>query len=152
VARIGDADIVMLGESTHGTHEFYRERSRITERLIRDEGFTAMAIEGEWADARRVHRFIAGQGTDRTAAAALSGFDRFPRWMWANAEIRDLVGRLRRARTEAGRGAGAVGFYGLDVQEPGPRWRRWCAISERSTHGLPSRPDAATPASPASAR
>ncbi len=70
-ALAGDARIVLLGEASHGTHEFYRERIRITKRLISERGFTAVAIEGDWPDAYRVHRFVSGARTDPDAQDAL---------------------------------------------------------------------------------
>src|SRR2546426_9092712 len=74
--RIGDARFVLLGEATHGTHEFYRERAKITRRLIEDKGFSAVAIEGDWPDADRVNRYVQGFGADSSAREALSGFRR----------------------------------------------------------------------------
>ncbi len=118
MARVGDAEVVLLGESTHGTHEFYRERARITRRLVEEKGFGAVAIEAEWADARRVDLWLQGRGGDRTADEALRAFHRFPRWMWANAEMRELVGWLRGRRPGGTAGRRHVGFYGLDVQSP----------------------------------
>jgi erythromycin esterase-like protein len=108
---VGDARFVLLGEATHGTHEFYEVRARLTERLVRDKGFTAVAVEADWPDAARVHRFLDGRSTE-DAAGALSGFRRFPRWMWRNAVVLDLVGRLRAHNASAAR---RVGFYGLDL-------------------------------------
>jgi erythromycin esterase-like protein len=109
-----EANFVLLGESTHGTDEFYRERARITRRLVEEQGFTAMAIEGDWPDAERVNRYVRGLGSDRTAAEALSGFTRFPEWMWPNAPIRELVEWMR--THNAGRAPEAqVGFYGMDL-------------------------------------
>jgi erythromycin esterase-like protein len=106
--EIGDARFVLLGEASHGTHEFYRERALVTERLISKKGFDAVAVEADWPDAHRVHRYIRGHGTDRTPDDALGGFHRFPRWMWRNTDVRDFVGWLRRSAPE-------VGFYGLDL-------------------------------------
>ncbi len=111
---IGDARIVLLGEASHGTHEFYRERARITKRLIRERGFTAVAIEGDWPDAYRVNRFARGDGKDRGAEVALRGFRRFPTWMWRNADVLDFVGWLR-AHNDGANAEDAVGFYGLDL-------------------------------------
>ncbi|CAA9359634.1 MAG: Protein-L-isoaspartate O-methyltransferase [uncultured Gemmatimonadetes bacterium] len=109
-----DASFVLLGEATHGTEEFYRERARITRRLAEEQGFTAMAIEGDWPGAERVNRYVRGLGTDRTAVQALSGFSRFPEWMWPNAPIRDLVEWMR--GYNAGKPATAqIGFYGMDL-------------------------------------
>jgi hypothetical protein len=76
---VGDARVVMLGESTHGTHEFYRERARITQRLITEKGFSAVAIEGDWPDAYRVNQYVRGLGSDASAEQALSSFTQFPR-------------------------------------------------------------------------
>src|SRR4026209_451637 len=86
LAHIGDARIVLLGEASHGTHEFYRERARITKRLIADHGFTVVAVEGDWPDAYRVNRYVRGSPEDRDAERALRGFRRFPTWMWRNAD------------------------------------------------------------------
>jgi erythromycin esterase-like protein len=114
MALIGDARFVLLGEATHGTQEFYRERARITQRLIQEKGFSAIVVEGEWPDAEGVHRWIRGERAG-TAEAALAGFQTdFPEWMWANTEIRDLAVWLR--QHNAARPAGdRVGFYGMDV-------------------------------------
>jgi erythromycin esterase-like protein len=114
MALIGDAQFVLLGEATHGTQEFYRERARITQRLIQEKGFSAVAIEGSWPDAEGVHRYIRGGGAG-SAEAALAGFQtEFPEWMWGNTATRDLATWLR--QHNQGRAAtGQVGFYGLDV-------------------------------------
>lgn len=111
---IGDARFVLLGEASHGTHEFYRERARITRRLIAERGFDAVAIEGDWPAAFRVNRFVRGLGGDRSADAALAGFRRFPTWMWRNREVVDFVAWLRHANA-ARQPQRRVGFYGLDL-------------------------------------
>jgi erythromycin esterase-like protein len=111
---VGDARVVLLGESTHGTHEFYRERARISQRLITEKGFSAIAVEGDWPDAYRVNRYVRGIGQDATAEQALSSFTRFPHWMWRNEEMRDLV-RWLRTYNDGRPAADRVGFYGLDV-------------------------------------
>lgn len=111
---IGDARFVLLGEATHGTHEFYEERARITQRLISEKGFTAVAAEADWPDAYRVNRFVRGQGDDADAAHALDGFQRFPGWMWRNTDVVDFVGWLR-AHNDAQPDGAKVGFYGLDL-------------------------------------
>lgn len=119
VELVGDARVVLLGESSHGTHEFYRERARVTKRLITELGFEAVAVEGDWPDAYRVNRYVRGGSGDADAEEALRGFRRFPMWMWRNAEVLDFVGWLRahndRRRSEAGK----VGFYGLDLYSLG---------------------------------
>ena len=109
---IGNARFVLLGEASHGTHEFYLERARITRRLIEEKGFNAVAVEGDWPDAWRVNRFVHGVGDDRTAEQALAGFRRFPAWMWRNEVVRDFVAWLasRNASTSS-----KAGFYGLDL-------------------------------------
>jgi erythromycin esterase-like protein len=112
--RIGDARYVLLGEASHGTHEFYRIRAEITKRLIAERGFQAVAVEADWPDAYRVNRFVRGLPGADDATEALDGFVRFPQWMWRNADVLDFVGWLRSwndAREERDR----VGFYGLDI-------------------------------------
>src|ERR1700758_29949 len=79
---IGDARFVLLGEASHGTHEFYRERARITQRLIEERGFHALAVEADWPDADRVNRYLRDASDDVDAEDALADFRRFPRWMW----------------------------------------------------------------------
>ena len=113
---IGDARFVLLGEASHGTHEFYRERAQITKRLIREKGFTVIAVEADWPDAYRVNRYVQGQGSDRDAAEALAGFKRFPSWMWRNADVLDFIGWLRTHNDRLVTGSSTkVGFYGLDL-------------------------------------
>lgn len=113
--RIGNARYVLLGEASHGTHEFYRIRAEITKRLILDQGFCAVAVEADWPDAYRVNRYVRGWPDAEDATEALSGFQRFPQWMWRNADVLDFVGWLR-AHNDRQPGEGAkVGFYGLDL-------------------------------------
>jgi erythromycin esterase-like protein len=113
---IGDARIVLLGEASHGTHEFYRERAVITERLLTEKGFDAVAVEADWPDALEVHRYVRrGKGSRAgTAEAALSGFRRFPAWMWRNADVVAFVRWLRRHNDSVAPGDRA-GFFGLDL-------------------------------------
>jgi erythromycin esterase-like protein len=111
---IGDARFVLIGEASHGTHEFYRERALITRRLIEERGFTAVAVEADWPDAYRVNRYVRGAPDDADAEEALRGFRRFPTWMWRNAEVLDFVGWLR-AHNDRKSAEEAVGFYGLDL-------------------------------------
>ena len=113
---VGDARFVLLGEATHGTHEFYAERARITRRLIEDKGFHAVAVEADWPDAYRVNRYVRGRGGDRDANAALSGFQRFPNWMWRNTDVENFVEWLRDFNLgRKGGGGRQVGCYGLDL-------------------------------------
>src|SRR4051795_13425669 len=111
---IGDARIVLLGEASHGTHEFYRERATITRRLILEKGFQAVAVEADWPDAYRVNRWIRCVGDDRTGRDALGDFQRFPRWMWRNADVLTFLEWLRR-HNESLLPEQRVGFYGLDL-------------------------------------
>jgi erythromycin esterase-like protein/predicted phosphoribosyltransferase len=115
VDRATAMGFVLLGEATHGTDEFYRERAEITKRLIAECGFTTVAVEADWPDAYRVNRFVRGDGADESAESALSGFRRFPVWMWRNAVIAEFVGWLRRWNDALPDGAPKVGFYGLDL-------------------------------------
>jgi erythromycin esterase-like protein len=111
---IGSARIVLIGEASHGTYEFYAERAAITRRLILERGFSAVCIEGDWPDAHRVDCYLKGRGAETSADAALEGFRRFPTWMWRNDVVRDFVEWLRR-HNDAQRAPAKVGFYGLDL-------------------------------------
>jgi erythromycin esterase-like protein len=113
--RIGDARFVLLGEATHGTHDFYRIRAELTKRLIREKGFAAIAAEADWPDAYRINRHIRGTGRDPEASDALADFRRFPQWMWRNADVLDLVGWLRAHNDSITEPAQRDGFYGLDL-------------------------------------
>jgi erythromycin esterase-like protein len=113
--RIGDCNFALLGEASHGTHEFYRHRAEITERLITEKNFTAVAVEADWPDAYRVNRFVRGEPGDAEAVEALSGFRRFPTWMWRNADVLDFVGWLRHHNDLLPPGKIRAGFYGLDL-------------------------------------
>ena len=113
---IGDARIVLIGESSHGTHEFYEARAEITKWLIEATGFCAVAAEADWPDAYRVNRYVRGLGSNGSANNALSGFERFPAWMWRNVVVRDFVDWLHAhngRRSEPGECQ--TGFYGLDL-------------------------------------
>ncbi len=113
--RIGDRRFVLIGEASHGTHEFYRERARITCRLIDELGFTAVAAEADWPDAYRVNRYVMSASRDIDANAALADFRRFPAWMWRNHDVLRFVEWLR-ARNDAHTSpATKVRFYGLDL-------------------------------------
>ncbi|MGH2368793.1 MAG: erythromycin esterase family protein [Chloroflexota bacterium] len=127
---IGDARFVLLGEASHGTHEFYRERLQITKRLIAEQGFTAVAVEADWPDAYRVNRYVravradpaspatpanGGEAEDPDANDALANFQRFPQWMWRNADVLDFVGWLRAHNDALPAQATKTGFYGVDL-------------------------------------
>ncbi len=112
--RIGDARYVLLGEASHGTHEYYLWRARISRRLIEEKGFRFIAVEGDWPDCYRVNRYVHGELGDTTAEKVLEGYDRWPTWMWANWEVVALAEWLRRYNEGTSEDE-QVGFYGLDV-------------------------------------
>jgi erythromycin esterase-like protein/predicted phosphoribosyltransferase len=113
---VGDAQFVLIGEASHGTHEFYAARARMTRRLIEEKGFGAVAVEADWPDAYRVNRYVRARSDDVTAEEALRGFERFPTWMWRNAVVLDFVGWLREHNDDLGGDERAkAGFYGLDL-------------------------------------
>jgi erythromycin esterase-like protein len=113
--RFAHKRLVLLGEATHGTHEFYDLRAALTRRLIRRHGFAAVVVEGDWPDALRVDRYVRGlPGDDEDAEAALGAFERFPRWMWRNEDALAFIEWLRIHN----RGLAVdrrIGFYGLDL-------------------------------------
>jgi protein-L-isoaspartate(D-aspartate) O-methyltransferase len=112
LGRIGGRRLVLIGEASHGTSEFYRLRARITRELIEYHGFTIVAAEADWPDAARVDRWVRGVGElDRPEDA----FDRFPRWMWRNHEVLAFIDWLREHNVRVGPGARQSGFYGLDL-------------------------------------
>src|SRR5436190_24255854 len=92
---IGNARFVLLGEATHGTDEFYSQRAAITKRLIGERDFSIVAIEADWPDSSRVHRYVRCGTADANANAALSGFRRFPTWMWRNTVMLEFIEWLR---------------------------------------------------------
>ena len=113
--RIGDARFVLIGGASHGTHEFYRARAELTKRLIREKGFAALAVEADWPDAYRVNRFVRRLSADAEASEALGGFQRFPHWLWRNADVLEFVDWLRAHNDALAGPRRAVGFYGLDL-------------------------------------
>lgn len=147
---VGDADldhlaelvahkrIVMLGEATHGTHEFYAMRAALTQRLIRDHGFTAVAIEGDWPDALRADRYVRGHGDDEDAASALGAFERFPRWMWRNHDVTSFIEWLHGENACRAHPA-RVGFYGLDLYSMHASMRAVIAYLEDNDHEAAAR-------------
>lgn len=112
---IGDASFVLIGEASHGTHEYYQTRAQITKRLIEEKGFNAIAVEADWPDAWRVNRYVKGIGLDVSAKQALNGFQRFPTWMWRNADVLSFVEWLKRYNDEIPEYDKQIGFYGLDL-------------------------------------
>ncbi|MDP9240190.1 MAG: erythromycin esterase family protein, partial [Actinomycetota bacterium] len=113
---VGDARLVLIGEASHGTHEFYAARAAMTRRLIEERGFCAVAAEADWPDAYRVNRYVRGRTDDATGEEALRGFERFPTWMWRNTVVLDFVEWLRERNDGLGDDVrGKAGWYGLDV-------------------------------------
>ena len=115
VGRIGEARFALLGEASHGTHEFYCERAEITKRLISEKNFVAVAVEADWPDAYRLNRYVRGASDDVDAVEALADFRRFPTWMWRNKVVVEFIEWLRAYNDALLQGAEKVGFYGLDL-------------------------------------
>src|SRR5438477_5968984 len=115
VEMAGRAQCVLIGEASHGTHEFYETRAQLTRRLIRENGFRAVALEADWPDTFRVHRFVTGRGKDRNANDALSDFRRFPGWMWRNTVVIEFIEWLRGWNAKRSPENGFAGVYGLDL-------------------------------------
>lgn len=113
---IGDARIVLLGEATHGTSEFYKVRAALSKRLIQEKGFSAIAVEGDWPSAQGVNRYVKGFDEEgKSAHQVLSqSFNRWPTWMWANEEIAEFVEWLK-IENEGKEAATKTGFYGIDM-------------------------------------
>src|ERR1700720_3221008 len=115
MGRIGEARLALLGEASHGTHEFYYERAEITKRLIVEKNFTAVAVEADWPDAYRLNRHVRGASDDVDAVEARADFRRFPTWMWRNTVVVQFIEWLRAHNDALPPGAEKVGFYGLDL-------------------------------------
>jgi erythromycin esterase len=113
--QIGDAKYVLLGEASHGTHEYYTWRTAISKRLIQEKGFSFIAVEGDWPDCYRINRFVKGYSdAGSKALEVLNEFRRWPTWMWANWEIAALAEwmyEFNKTRSKQN----SIGFYGLDV-------------------------------------
>jgi len=125
--RIGDARYVLLGEASHGTSEYYLSRARLTQRLIREKGFSFIAVVGDWPDCYRVNRYVKGYAdAGASAVEVLGAFERWPTWMWANWEVVALAEWLRDHNTRVPEQQ-RVGFYGLDVYS---LWESLAAILE----------------------
>jgi protein-L-isoaspartate(D-aspartate) O-methyltransferase len=111
IDRVADARVVLIGEATHGTSEFYRMRARITRELIAKRGFNFVAIEADWPDAARVDDYVLG--VPRRSTVEFTPFGRFPTWMWRNGEVHDFADWLR--AYNADHPAARIGFHGLDL-------------------------------------
>lgn len=113
VAKAGQADYVLIGEASHGTREFYEIRADLTRHLIRDRGFTVIALEADWPDTLRLHHYTSGEPGDYEVRQALGSFERFPRWMWRNETMLRFADWLREwNRPLADR---RVGIFGMDL-------------------------------------
>ncbi|WP_430781974.1 erythromycin esterase family protein [Actinoplanes sp. G11-F43] len=138
--RAAGARVVMIGEATHGTHEFYHWRAELTKRLIAEHGFAFVAVEGDWPDCERVNAAVRG-GRDGPREA-LTGYERWPTWMWANEETADFTTWLR-AWNEVRAPDDAVGFHGLDVYSLWDSMREILAwLTEHEPALLPAAVDA----------
>ena len=112
---VGNSRFTLLGEASHGTHDFYHTRAQITQWLIKEKGYSAVAVEADWPDAHRVNRYIQGRSDDADAVEALGSFKRFPTWMWRNTDVVEFVAWLREYNDDLPEGSRKVGFYGLDL-------------------------------------
>lgn len=112
---VAKASFVMIGEATHGTADFYRLRAEITKCLIRDHGFAAITVEGDWPDCYRINRYVRGDSDIDRSLGALSDFQRFPAWMWRNPVVADFIDWLRDHNTAIAAPQDKIGFYGLDL-------------------------------------
>ena len=114
IESVADAEVVLIGEASHGTHEFYQYRADLTRALIARKGFNLVAVEADWPDAYRINRWVRLAGHDVTARDTLGDFTRFPRWMWRNHVVVDFVNWLR-GWNERQPADQRTGFYGLDL-------------------------------------
>jgi erythromycin esterase-like protein len=111
---IGDADIVLIGAATHGTHEFYRLRADLTRALIEYHGFNVLALDADWPDVAQVNRWARLGAEDLSVEDALAGFEAFPRWVWRNIDVARFFEWLHQHNADV-TPHGRVGVYGLDV-------------------------------------
>ncbi|MGK7378861.1 erythromycin esterase family protein [Planococcus sp. 1R117A] len=133
IEAIGDAKIVMLGEASHGTSEFYTVRAELSKRLIQEKGFSIIAVEGDWPSAQQVNRYIKGYGnTGKTPHEVLQAFTRWPTWMWANEEIADFIDWLKEHNAQS---AHKTGFYGIDIYS---LWESMDEVVHYLTHTNPA--------------
>lgn len=114
VSAVGSARVVMIGEASHGTYEFYKERAEITKRLIKEKQFNCITVEADWPDAYKINRYVCGLD-DCSKTEALSEFKRFPRWMWRNEVMLEFIEWLKDYNDKLTDHSQKVGFYGLDL-------------------------------------
>jgi erythromycin esterase-like protein len=135
IDAIGDAKIVLLGEASHGTSEFYTVRAELSKRLIEEKGFTLIAVEGDWPSTQHINRYIKGYGeTEQHISDVLKPFNRWPAWMWANEEIAEFVSWLR-VHNKLKEEPKKVGFYGIDV------YSLWESLDEMISFLSKTQPD-----------
>ena len=143
VNAAADKRFVLIGEATHGTQEFYRIRADITQRLIEEKGFDAVAVEADWPDAYAVHRYVSGLVPEQTAQEALSAFERFPAWMWRNTEVLHFIEWLKAWNTRPDLGMQRyrmpVGFYGLDLYSMNTSIHAVIAYLDKTDHAAAQR-------------
>ncbi len=135
---VGDARLVLIGEATHGTHEFYRLRAEVTKALISGKGFNVVAVEADWPDAYRVNRWVRHTATESDAETAFDDFRRFPRWMWRNRDVVDFIQWLR-THNASEPATSRVGFYGLDLYSLRPSTQAVTGVSRRTNTSSRSR-------------
>ena len=111
----GEAQFVLIGEDSHGTHDFYATRAELTRRLIEEKGFRIVALEADWPYMLRVHRYVTGRANERGAAEALGDFRRFPSWMWRNTVMVEFVNWLRGWNLHPDRKNAHAGIFGMDL-------------------------------------
>ncbi len=114
IEAVGEARIVMIGEASHGTSEFYTIRAELSKRLIHQKGFNIIAVEGDWPSAQAVNRYVKGYEEEGASArdVLIKSFNRWPRWMWANEEVENFTEWLKEQNTSLDK---KVGFYGIDL-------------------------------------
>jgi len=135
IEAIGEAKIVLLGEASHGTSEFYTVRAELSKRLIEEKGFTLIAVEGDWPSTQQINRFIKGYDDEpKEVRDVLKSFNRWPTWMWANEEIADLVSWLKTYNLQKEMQQ-KVGFYGIDV------YSLWESLDELITYLSETNPE-----------
>jgi erythromycin esterase-like protein len=135
IEAIGDAKIVLLGEASHGTSEFYTVRAELSKRLIEEKGFTLIAVEGDWPSTQKINRYIKGYTEEKKDVIdVLKSFNRWPTWMWSNEEIAEFVSWLKK-HNEQKEATQKVGFYGIDV------YSLWESLEEVITYLTATNPE-----------
>ncbi|PCH33492.1 erythromycin esterase, partial [Wolfiporia cocos MD-104 SS10] len=115
MSAISNAQVVCIGDSSHGTYDFYAHRANLIKRLVEEKSFTAIAVEADWPDAFRINRYVHGAPHIPSARAALSDFERFPKWMWKNEVMPPFIEHLRAHNARVDDPARRMSFYGMDL-------------------------------------